>query len=161
MKIHQVLKAKTPLFLLLLTILITACNQSTVYSKYITLPEAGWEQSNRLNYDVEVTDNNTLNNIYLNVRHTDAYPFSNLFVFLTTTYPNGKKSIDTLQCILANSKGEWIGDGAGDIFDNKLLVTKNIRFPEVGTYHFSFEQGMRVNPLPLIMDFGITIEKSK
>lgn len=72
-----------------------------------------------------------------------------------------KKSIDTLQCILANAKGEWIGDGAGDIFDNKILVTKNIRFPEVGTYHFSFEQGMRVNPLPLIMDFGITIEKSK
>jgi len=161
MKIHQVLKAKSPLLLLLLTLFITACNQSTVYSKYTTLPETGWEQSNKLNYDVEVTDNNTLNNIYLNVRHADAYPFSNLFVFLTTTYPNGKKSIDTLQCILANAKGEWIGDGAGDIFDNKILVTKNIRFQEVGTYHFSFEQGMRVNPLPLIMDFGITIEKSK
>ena len=34
-------------------------------------------------------------------------------------------------------------------------------FPESGQYTFTFEQGMRMNPLPLIMDFGMIIEKSK
>lgn len=140
---------------------LVSCNKNVVYSKYTTIPETGWDKANKLSFEVDITDNNSLNNVYLTVRHADSYLFSNLYVFLNTTYPNGKQSIDTLECILATPKGEWIGDGAGDIFDNKILVTKNIRFPQVGKYTFTFEQGMRNNPLPLIMDFGMIIEKSE
>ena len=61
-------------------------------------------------------------------------PFSNLFVFLTTTYPNGKISVDTLECILANKKGEWQGDGAGDLWDNKIPLKQNLIFPSNKKY---------------------------
>jgi gliding motility-associated lipoprotein GldH len=145
----------------LLSCMFIACNKNIVYSEYKKLPEEGWKTENKLKFEVDIKDNNALNNIFLNVRHADSYPYSNLFVFLTTTYPNGKTSIDTLECVLANKKGEWQGDGAGDIWDNKIPLKKNLRFPQVGKYTFSFEQGMRVNPLPLIMDFGLTIEKAK
>ena len=161
MTILQLVKKHIFSVYLVLTILITSCNQNTVYTKYTTIPEDGWSKSNKLSFDIDIQDNNALNNVYLTVRHADSYPFSNLFLFLNTTYPNGKHSIDTLECILANPKGEWLGDGTGDIFDNKILVKKNVRFPEIGKYTFTFEQGMRNNPLPLIMDFGMVIEKSK
>lgn len=160
MIIHQLLKKHIAAACLLLAIFVSACNQNTVFSKYTTLPEDGWNKNNKLSFNIDVKDNNSLNNVYLTVRHADSYPFSNLFLFLNTTYPNGKHSIDTLECLLANPKGEWIGDGAGDIFDNKILVKKNVRFPQIGNYTFTFEQGMRTNPLPLIMDFGMVIEKT-
>lgn len=144
-----------------ITVFFSACNQNVIYSKYETLPEEGWKSENKLTYEVEVTDVNCLNNVYLTVRHADAYPYSNLFVFLTTTYPNGKMSVDTCELILANNKGEWQGDGAGEIWDNKIPLKQNMRFPQTGKYTFTFEQGMRSNPLPMIMDFGMVIEKVK
>lgn len=144
-----------------LIMLLFSCNSNVVYSKYETLPESGWYAKNKLSYEVDITDASAYHNVFLTVRHADSYPYSNLFVFLTTTYPDGKTSVDTLECILANQKGEWQGDGAGEIWDNKIPLKQNLKFPQTGKYKFTFEQGMRTNPLPLIMDFGLIIEKSK
>ena len=146
---------------LLLSGLFFSCNKNVVFSEYKKLPEEGWRLENKLSYDVTIDDNSKYHNVFLTVRHADSYPYSNLYVFLTTTYPDGKKSLDTLECVLANQKGEWQGDGAGDLWDNKIPLKQNVRFPKNGTYNFTFEQGMRTNPLPLILDFGMVIEKVK
>lgn len=144
---------------ILLCGLFVSCNKNVVFSEYKKLPEEGWRISNKLSYDVVIDDNTKYHNVFLTVRHADSYPYSNLYVFLTTTYPDGKKSLDTLECILANKKGEWQGDGAGDIWDNKIPLKQNLRFPKTGKYNFTFEQGMRSDPLPMILDFGMVIEK--
>lgn len=143
----------------MLAIILSSCNGNVVYSEYQKLPEEGWKISNKLSYDVAIEDNSKYYNVYLMVRHADAYPYSNLYLFLKTTYPDGKVSSDTLECILANKKGEWQGDGAGDLWDNKILLKKNVHFPKNGKYSFSFEQGMRSDPLPMILDFGMAVEK--
>lgn len=143
----------------LLSSLFVSCNKNVVFSEYKTLPEEGWKTENKLTYTVDIADNKPYHNVFLTVRHADSYPFSNLFVFLTTTYPSGKTSVDTLECILANKKGEWQGDGAGDLWDNKIPLKQNLIFPQTGKYTFTFEQGMRQDPLPLILDFGMVIEK--
>ena len=146
---------------ILLSVGFVSCNGDVLTSQITTLPEEGWKTENKLTYTVDVTDNTPYYNVFLNVRHADSYPFSNVFVFLSTTNPSGKTTVDTLECVLANKKGEWQGDGAGDIWDNKIPLKQNLKFPQTGKYTFVFEQGMRLNPLPLIMDFGITIEKAK
>jgi len=142
-------------------LLVASCGKNTVYSKYETLPESGWSSKQKLSFDVDITNTQDLHNVFLTVRHADSYPYNNLFVFLTTEYPDGKKVTDTLECVLANAKGEWKGDGAGDLWDNKIPLKQNVRFPLTGHYKFTFEQGMRVDPLPLILDFGMVIEKAK
>jgi gliding motility-associated lipoprotein GldH len=95
------------------------------------------------------------------IRHSEAYAYNNIFLFVTTKYPDGKVLTDTMEVILANQKGEWLGSGMGDIYDFKVPIKKNIRFPLGGKYQFVFEQGMREDPLPMIMDLGFEIEKSK
>lgn len=142
-------------------IAFVSCNKNVVFSEYTKIPEEGWKSENKLTYTVDITDNKPYHNVFLTVRHADSYPFSNLFVFLTTTYPNGKISVDTLECVLANKKGEWQGDGAGDLWDNKIPLKQNLIFPQTGKYIFTFEQGMRQNPVPLILDFGMVIEAVK
>lgn len=152
---------KSHCFKFITVLFLTSCGNDTLLSKYEKLPEEGWDSKNKLSFEVDVTDKSAYHNVYLTVRHADSYPFSNLFVFLTTKYPDGKYSVDTLECLLANQKGQWIGDGAGDIWDNKIPIKQNMLFPTNGKYTFTFEQGMRMNPLPLIMDFGMVIEKIK
>ncbi|MDI9340747.1 MAG: gliding motility lipoprotein GldH [Sediminibacterium sp.] len=146
--------------LVVLLIVLTGCKNNTIFSKYETFAENEWQANNKVTFKVNVVDSINLHDIYLMVRHAESYPYSNLFLFVTTRYPDGKELKDTMELILANQKGEWLGDGAGEIYDYRVPVKKNIRFARGGEYQFSFEQGMRVDPLPLIMDFGFEIEKS-
>lgn len=148
------------LALCLLVVLLSACGKNVVYSKYHTFANNEWFAKDKAVFEVDVTDTQNLHNILLKVRHADSYPFSNLFLFVTTRYPDGKVLKDTMEIILATSKGEWQGSGAGDIFDLEVPVKKNVRLALPGKYEFAFEQGMRVDPLPMIMDFGFEIERS-
>ncbi len=79
---------------------------------------------------------------------------------MDTKYPDGFVSRDTLECILADESGAWLGDGSGDIFDNQILFKKNFKMKQKGNYVFVLEQGMRVENLPMIMDVGIRLEKT-
>jgi len=142
-------------------VILCSCNKNVVYSKYETFKDNEWSSKNKAVFDIDITDTQSLHNINLMVRHADSYPFSNLFLFVTSKYPDGKVLVDTMEIILSNQKGEWLGSGAGDIFDYKVAVKKNLRFPLAGKYQFSFEHGMRSDPLPMIMDLGFEIEKSK
>jgi gliding motility-associated lipoprotein GldH len=146
-----------PLFIL--AVFLSSCNKNVVYSKYITFDNNEWYAKNKATFDMEIVDSQSLHDVNLMVRHADSYPYSNLYLFLTTKYPDGKTTVDTLECILANTKGEWLGNGAGDIFDLTIPLKKNVRFPLTGKYEFSFEQAMRTDPLPLIMDLGMEVKK--
>lgn len=140
--------------------LLTSCNKNVIYTEYRKFEKEEWYAKNKAVFEVDIKDNTSLNNVSLMIRHADAYPYSNIFLFLETTYPDGKIVVDTMEVIMANSKGEWIGSGAGDIFDLKVPIKRNVKFPVTGKYKFSFQQAMRSDPLPLVMDFGFEIEKS-
>ena len=147
--------------------ILVSCNKNVVYSKYERIDEnKGWPAKQMINFETEMTDTNQLYDVYINVRNAETYPFKNLFMFLHTTYPDGKTSVDTIECILANEQGKWLGKGLGDLYDNNILFKKNAHFKHAGKYKFGFEQAMRygnkneIDPLLLIMDVGITIEKS-
>ena len=153
------MRSRIVVFLFSCSVLFTGCNRNVIYNEYHKFRDYEWHASEKAVFDVEITDTQSLNNISLMVRHADSYPYSNIFLFVTSRYPDGKVLTDTMEVMLANSKGEWVGSGAGDIFDLKVPVKKNVRFPQAGNYVFEFAQGMRVDPLPLIMDFGFEIEK--
>ena len=144
-----------------LLVLFTACGKDVVYSKYHTFQDNEWAIADKVTFDLEITDTQSKNDIYFKIRHADAYPYNNIFLFVTTSYPDGKVLTDTMEIVLANSKGEWMGSGAGDIFDFEVPVKKDVRFPLAGKYKFEFVQGMREDPLPFMMDLGFEIVKSK
>jgi gliding motility-associated lipoprotein GldH len=148
-------------FLAVASLILSGCNKNVVYSEYKTFENNEWYAKDRAEFDLEIKDTQSLNNISLMVRHADDYPYSNLYMFVTTSYPDGKVIRDTMEVILANQKGEWQGSGAGDLYDLKVPIKRNVRFALAGKYKFAFEQAMRVDPLPLIMDFGLEIEKAK
>ena len=137
----------------------TACDKNVVFDKNVSLPENRWEQSNIVTLETEIKDTITIHNIYINVRNAGGYQFSNLFVFFTTKTPSGKMERDTVELTLADPSGKWMGEGLGDIWDNRLPFRHNFRFAEKGEYTFTLEQAMRVDILPQIMDVGIRIER--
>ena len=157
----MMLSPKSFLLLVVMFFLLSSCNKDVVFSKYQTFKNEEWFAKDKAVFEMDIVDTQSLHNIFLMVRHAESYPYNNLFLFVTTQYPDGKVLTDTMEVVLANSKGEWQGSGVGDIYDFKVPVKKNVRFALAGKYKFSFEQGMRVDPLPFILHFGFEIEKSK
>lgn len=149
----------------LVAIFIAACNGNRVYEKNIDIPDYMWHKDSSVYFKVDIQDTLSLHNFYINIRHTGAYQFSNLYLFVNTTFPSGKRFRDTVECLLADEKGRWMGDGLGDIWDNQVLFKKDVQFPETGEYIFEYEQAMRsgretsIELLPFVMDVGLKIEK--
>lgn len=142
-------------------LLLFGCDKNQVFEKNQKIPDYNWDQNNALTFLVNITDTLSYHTIYLNVRNAGNYRFSNLFLFINTRLPQGQLQRDTAECILATSDGKWLGEGLGDIYDNRILFKDRVRFPQVGEYRFDLIQAMRVNPLQGIMDAGIRIEKKQ
>ena len=104
-------------------------------------------------------DTTGLFDFYLTLRHNSKYKYSNIYFFVSTTFPDGQFSRDTVEFILADRRGKWYGKGIGSIKDLKILLKKGVSFPIPGNYVFEFEQAMREENLEGITDIGILIEK--
>ena len=85
---------------------------------------------------IPVSDTINSTNIFFTIRTGSEYPFRNIFLFVTTTSPDGKIVTDTLEYDLADEKGNWYGKGFGDIHELKLPYRSNVFFPMKGTYQF-------------------------
>ena len=147
-------------FVLLLIALSTGCDRNRVYEKNLRIPGAEWINTNVPYFNVTINDTSAAHNIYINVRNSGKYRYSNLYLFITTKAPNGNTLKDTMDIILADNRGKWLGKGLGDIYFNQILYKKNIRFPYRGIYTFQIEQAMREDTLHDITDIGLRVEKA-
>ncbi len=146
-------------FVVGLLVVLCSCDSKRIYEQNTEIPGSTWDASNKIKFEVEITDTVSGNNVLINIRHAGFYPYSNLFLFINTTFPNGKTTRDTVECLLADDRGKWFGEGLGDLWDARILFKRNVRFSQSGTYIFEYEQAMRVQQLPGVMDMGMRIEK--
>lgn len=154
------MKISYRLFLFLIPVLLVSCDPNRVYEFNYELEDDTWSREDTLIFDFRITDTATYHNLYINVRNTAEYPYSNLYLFLTIKAPNGKFSVDTVECVLADKKGKWLGNGSVTLFDNQILYKKNIRFPVKGIYRIKYEQAMRTAELKFIRNIGFRLEKA-
>ena len=145
----------------LAALFFASCDPDRVFEKNIRIPDGIWDRDNPVRFEVVVEDTITPHNLYINVRNAGMYPVSNLYLFVTTLAPSGHTIKDTVQIILADEKGNWLGKGLGDIWDNQQLYKEQVRFAQKGEYIFEYEQAMRLEKLPFILDVGLRIEKAK
>ena len=146
------------LFVLCLGILFS-CDSNRLYDENIIIENNSWNVQNKLRYHVEIPNITQQYNVYLKVRNGSDYPYSNLFLFFNTTYPDGRISRDTLELTLADYDGRWLGSGIGSVKFSKFLFRQKVQFKQPGKYVFELEQAMRVNTLKGIRDIGLRVEK--
>jgi len=146
-------------FIIIIAMSMISCDRSRVFDKFKDVKDGIWNSTEKVKFDVDIDDSVSYHKVFVNVRNSGDYKFSNLYLFLSTVYPDGKISRDTIDCILANDKGKWLGKGLGDKKDCQFLLKKGVRFHQKGIYSFEIEQGMRVEKLEGIESVGLRIEK--
>jgi gliding motility-associated lipoprotein GldH len=144
-------------------ILISSCNWTTgVFEKNLEFNDHEWSSSVKPDISFDITDTVSLYNIYIVLRHTDAYHFNNMYVRATVKEPGnpqGRTGDYDLQ-LATNGKG-WIGTAMDDIYDARLLIQQKTRFRKAGTYHITLEQLMREDPLKNVLSAGLRVERTQ
>jgi len=138
---------------------LLGCDARRVFEENKSIPSQSWRANQPVRLLADIKDTVHLHNVYVNVRVNSSYAYSNLYLFLETRYPGGKMSVDTLECLLADEQGRWLGKGSGNVWDNQILLKRNVRFPRKGVYTFLMSQGMRKDPLEDVTDVGLRIER--
>ena len=146
----------------LIPILISfvACTSIGTFEKNLPLPENKWPLNYipELNFNVE--DTVATYNMYVVVRHTDAYRYNNLWINLYTAIPGGKENRQRFDLRLATDDKGWLGSGMDDIWEHRIFISP-VRFPKKGNYRFRFENIMREDPLEHILNIGLRVEKAQ
>jgi gliding motility-associated lipoprotein GldH len=150
---------KKALFYPVLLLVCCSCGKRADYEEFVSVPDT-WNSRNVVHFDVNIKDTISPENVYISVRHTGKYEFSNLYLFVTAQSPNGNIKRDTVEIVLANDHGKWLGKGAASVFTMYYPYKTNIRFPLPGIYTFRIEQAMWVRDLKNVSDIGLLVEKA-
>lgn len=145
---------------LCLLLLMASCDPTRIYDDNKLIPGDLWYYKNAVPFDVQVKDTTKLYNVYVNVRVSSDYKYSNLFMWVNTTNPDKKTDQRRVEIKLADETGKWLGKGLGDIYDYQFPVFQRIKFPNSGFYRFELEQNMREDTLAYVKAVGVRIEEA-
>lgn len=159
--------AKHLVFICLAVMFFTSCDEHMVFEEYKSLPDE-WDRDSIVKFEVNNLDSIQPYDLFINLRNTNAYKFSNIFLISRINFPNGRVIQDTLEYDMAHSDGAWMGEGIGESKTSKLWYKEHVRFSERGAYTVEIRQAMRKNGkekgiknLKGITEVGLRIEQTK
>lgn len=147
-------------------LVFTSCDTNGVFDQYTSLSGNVWSLDEPVEFEFQVNDTLSRNNLFINIRNNNDYGFSNLFLITHLNFPDGKKVVDTLEYEMTDKSGQFLGQGLSERKENKLFYKEGSIFPTSGNYKLTIQQAMRRNgavagiqELKGITDVGFRIEK--
>ncbi|MFL2575509.1 MAG: gliding motility lipoprotein GldH [Flavobacteriales bacterium] len=141
--------------------LLTCCNTNTE-STYKIFEENSWNSDSIITLNQTVVDSTTRHNLYLKIRHSTDFEYQNIFLFI-----DFQETRDTIEVILSEKNGKWLGKGVGDVKEVEHCFAKDITFSSKKTSIVNIEQAMRYGDQPVITNLkgiialGLKIKKSE
>ena len=144
----------------LLLFLIAGCTKINVFEKNVHIPSQTWSYNYAPSFSFNISDTSSNYNVYIVLRHTDAYKYNNCWLSLGSQAPGDSMHFQNINLQLANDQTGWEGTGMDDIYEVRKTITPGpVPFTRAGTYTFTIKQIMRENPLLHILDIGVRVEK--
>jgi len=151
------------LIVLSMAIVLTACDDKRVYEEYTDFDKRYWMVTDKPAFEFEVPDTRQPYNVYCNIRNSNAYPYSRLFVTYYLQDSTGRELRKNMinEYLFDAKTGKPFGrSGLGDLYDQRFLLLKDHRFDKPGKYKVQFEQFMRTDTLQGIVAVGLRVEKA-
>lgn len=135
----------------------SSCRKGVVYSEFIAIPSGEWHEDALPEFVFNIEDKEAAYDLLLYVRHTERYPYQNMWLFVQ----DNRQHSDTIEFYLADDRGRWLGDKHHGFIEMPVLYESNYHFPDTGKYCISVQQGMRDSVLRGVMDIGVEIVKGE
>ena len=131
-----------------------------MYEKTAAIPQQSWNYNYKPSFTFTITDTTAAYNIFIVLRHTDAYNYNNIWLTVGSQAPGDTMRLQNINLELADDAKGWHGTGIDDIFEVRKNISPGpVPFKKAGNYTFTIAQIMRENPLKHILNVGIRVEK--
>ncbi|RYD80975.1 MAG: gliding motility lipoprotein GldH [Sphingobacteriales bacterium] len=144
-----------------LVFFISSCRPVNVYEKNVQIPGLKWSSAFGASGSFEISDTLSSYNIYIVLRHTDAYKYNNIWLNVGLQSPGDSLYFQKVDLSLGSDAAGWEGTGMNDIWEVRKPLALNKRFKKNGAYQFNIFHIMRDNPLTDIMSAGLRVEKAQ
>ena len=146
---------------ILLVVLLSRCNMNEIYDKTHSFSSDKWDHDEVIDFEFTVPDTAKPYDLYLQLRNSGEYSYSNVWLFVETIAPNGNTLRDTLEIMLADETGRWFGKGIGNMNEMQIAYKQNVYFINRGIFRISIQHAMRDSTLMGIMDMGFRLQYHK
>ena len=143
-----------------LLFILISCDENRIFDDYVSIQNSTWNKNDVVKFEFTLEDTLSENQVYIKIRNTVDYPYSNIYLFTKVDFPDGRILVDTLEYEMTDAEGKWLGDGVSGIKNNLLYYKKDVVFYEKGNYIFSVQHGMRNDSLVGVQNIGLRIERN-
>ncbi len=143
--------------LVLFMFLILGCSSDPTYEKTYGFSNGQWAQNVKPSFTVEIQNTTKEYDFTLTLRTTTEYKYSNLWIYMSTTTPDGQKAREPFEIKITNPDGTWAGKKTGTVVENSIYFRKR-KLPQTGKYIFQIEQGITNSIVDEVLDIGLLIE---
>jgi len=140
--------------------IIIGCNEDVFYDRFIEIENGVWEIGQEQKFDVDIRDTTAVYGMALDIEHSKDYSYENIYLRITTVFPEREPRSETLNVQLAEKSGQWIGKCSSNKCLTKVYLLDRFRFPQPGVYGFIFEQYTRNEQLEGIHSIRLKINKN-
>lgn len=140
-------------------LVLSSCSGGHDYAESFSPEKGCWEMADSVMLSIDIEDTTQQWNLVFPLEFNEDYPYSNLYVQLTTRTPKGESGKSTFRFTLMDEMGNWYGteSGANTLFSGS--VGPGVKFQEKGKYTFVLKHFMRDDQLCGVLEAGIALDK--
>lgn len=154
------MKAKSWSIAVLIILSLASCREQSLIDENKAIHERRWFREQEPIFTVKVDSPTTAYDLFLNIRNSVNFQFSDLFLEVEQRNPDSTRINYVVKIKMTNGEGLWIGKGSGNLYSQQVRFLSDYHFPDSGMYTFKVKQNMRANPVEGIHDVGIRIAAS-
>lgn len=143
---------------LMLVVMLSSCGEQAYYDDVYSFDDESWKKMDTARFEVPVDDTSNRFQFSLSLRTTTEYEFSNLWVYIMSTAPDGSTSKVAQKLPLARHDGSWIGTVSGTVVQTEVKFAAK-HFPLKGDYTFELVNATQQESIENVLDIGLRIKK--
>lgn len=140
--------------------MLASCGEKIIFNHKADIPST-WAYQDTVVFVFEVSDTIPAYDIKLNVTHADDFAYSNMYVHISTTFPDGQKVENPLSLQLADNRGIWQGKCSGGDCKVPLMLSEKIFFNQPGTYSIKINQHSRTDLITGIKELELSVMENR
>ncbi|MCP4125135.1 MAG: gliding motility lipoprotein GldH [Bacteroidetes bacterium] len=137
--------------------LFTACDQEVTYAESQVIDKEGWLAGDTLTLSPSIASIDGTFDVYLWVRHTKEYDYSNIWLKVISDPMLTHDSTYMLEIPVADKMGRWLGHCTQSLCTVRVRLKDQFRFQEASAFKVDVLQYMRQDNLKDVRNIGMEI----
>ena len=132
-----------------------------MYSSTHEFNNGVWSSGAMPTFEFEAKDSTKAHDLSFLLRINNEYDFQNIWILMHTDKPDGTYSTDTVNLMLSDERGQWLGKKSGAVYSYQALFGREHFFKPPGKYKIRMEHAVMEPNLNGVLDLSLLVEESE